>query len=82
MPTIVRLGKIRVVIYPNDHRPAHVHAIRGREFSVFDLNCPKGPPELKEAHGFSETELRKVARFIEAHLELLCGNWRSIHGAY
>ena len=27
MPTILRLAGLRVVIYPNDHRPAHVHVI-------------------------------------------------------
>ncbi|MGA3075882.1 MAG: DUF4160 domain-containing protein [Bryobacteraceae bacterium] len=31
------------MIYPNDHRPAHVHAMgRGCE-AVFNLNCPAGP---------------------------------------
>jgi len=82
MPTIVRIGKIRIVVYPNDHRPAHVHAIRGDEFSVFELKCPDGPPELKEAHGFSGSELKRIAQIIADHLELLCLKWRSIHGAY
>lgn len=27
MPTIFRIGAVRVVIYPNDHRPAHVHVV-------------------------------------------------------
>ena len=32
-----------VVIYPNDHRPAHIHAV-GRGFeAVFNLTCPAGP---------------------------------------
>src|SRR3546814_10225859 len=25
MPTVLRIDGLRVVIYPNDHRPAHVH---------------------------------------------------------
>ena len=82
MPTIVRMRNIRIVIYANDHRPAHVHAIRGDEFSVFDLNCPDGPPELKEAHGFSGTELKRIAAAIAAQLGLLCLQWRSIHGTH
>ncbi|MGO9259223.1 MAG: DUF4160 domain-containing protein [Bryobacteraceae bacterium] len=45
MPTVLRFDGLRVVIYPNDHRPAHVHMIgRGHE-AVFDLNCPAGPVE-------------------------------------
>ena len=27
MPTILRDGALRVVLYPNDHRPAHVHVM-------------------------------------------------------
>ena len=29
MPTVLIIGGWRVVIYPNDHRPAHVHVIGG-----------------------------------------------------
>ena len=43
MPTVWRIGTHRVVIYPNDHRPAHVHVVgRGGE-AVFVLHCPDGP---------------------------------------
>src|SRR6266436_5006272 len=48
MPTVLRLNGLRLIVYPNDHRPAHVHVIgRGCE-AVFDLNCPAGPVELRE----------------------------------
>ena len=41
MPTVLRFNGLRAVIYPNDHRPAHVHVIgRGYE-AVFNLHCPK-----------------------------------------
>ena len=82
MPTIFWIRNIRVVIYFNDHRPAHVHAIRGDEFSVFELNCPDGPPELVETHGFSGTELNRIAKAIAEQLALLGLKWRSIHGNY
>jgi hypothetical protein len=36
------IGKWRVAIYPNDHRPAHVHVIGGGGEAVFILNCPGG----------------------------------------
>ncbi|MCX7135400.1 MAG: DUF4160 domain-containing protein [Proteobacteria bacterium] len=82
MPTIVWIRNIRIVIYLNDHRPAHVHAIRGDEFSVFELNCPDGPLELREAYGFSGTELKRIADAIATQLTLLCLKWRTIHGTY
>jgi len=44
MPTVDKIGSLRVVIYPNDHRPAHVHVIGKDCEAVFKLNCPEGPP--------------------------------------
>ncbi|MCY4396412.1 MAG: DUF4160 domain-containing protein [Rhodospirillaceae bacterium] len=38
MPTVLRLDGLRVVIYPNDHRPAHVHVVGGDGEAVFDLH--------------------------------------------
>jgi len=59
MPTVLRLDGLRVMIYTNDHRPAHVHVISTEGEAVFVLNCPEGPPELRERHGVS---LRTVNR--------------------
>jgi hypothetical protein len=42
MPTVLRFAGWRVTIYPNDHRPAHVHAIGKDCEAVFELNCPAG----------------------------------------
>lgn len=49
MPTVLRLDGLRVAIYPNDHRPAHVHVLGPGSEAVFVLNCPEGPPELRES---------------------------------
>ncbi|EQD56085.1 hypothetical protein B1B_09084, partial [mine drainage metagenome] len=43
MPTVLRFGRVRVMIYTNDHRPAHVHAWEGRKQAVFNLKCQGGP---------------------------------------
>ena len=80
MPTIIRFRGLRVVIYPNDHRPDHVHVI-GREFeAVFFLNCPDGPIELHENYGFSLRVLRRIAVELTIRLEELCEAWEQIHG--
>ena len=53
MPTIATFLGCRVVIYPNGHRPAHVHVMgRGGE-AVFELNCPGGPTRLCENYGLA-----------------------------
>ena len=48
MPTVLRLDGLRVRIYVDDHRPAHIHVIAADGEAVFVLNCPDGPPELRE----------------------------------
>ncbi len=63
---------LRVVIYPNDHRPAHVHVIgRGCE-AVFKLNCPAGPVNLRENQGFQRAELNRIATALARHLPDAC----------
>jgi DNA-binding MarR family transcriptional regulator len=76
---VLRFSGVRVVIYPNDHRPAHVHVIgRGCE-AVFNLNCPKGPVELRENYGFSRREIAQIESILTDPLNKLCGEWERIH---
>jgi len=80
MPTVLRFAGLRAVIYPNDHRPSHVHVIgRGCE-AVFRLNCPAGPIELRENYGFSSREITPIQNVLAVHIEELCGAWEEIHG--
>jgi hypothetical protein len=80
MPTVLRIGALRVVIYPNDHRPAHVHVIGPGCEAVFDLRCPNGPPELRENYRFGLRELNSVGAALSANLAALCREWERIHG--
>lgn len=68
------------MVYPNDHRPAHVHVIgRGCE-AVFDLNCPGGPAQVREVYGFSVRETKQNAGVLTKRLTELCPEWEAIHG--
>ncbi len=78
MPTVLRFEGLRVVIYPNDHRPVHVMG-RGCEV-VFNLNCPNGPAEVRENYGFPRREISHIERVLSEHVESLCRAWESIHG--
>jgi hypothetical protein len=80
MPTVFRFGAFRVVIYPNDHRPPHVHVIGQGHEAVFELNCPEGPVELRENYGFASRELVRIATLLDGNISLLCAAWESIHG--
>jgi hypothetical protein len=80
MPTVLRLGAWRAVIYPNDHRPAHVHIIGQGCEAVFDLHCPNGPPELRENYRFGLREIGRIEKILTANLAALCREWERIHG--
>lgn len=63
MPTVLRFDGLRAVIYPNDHRPAHVHVIGKGGEAVFILHCPNGPPELRESYRFNVWNRASLTRF-------------------
>ena len=80
MPTIMRIEGLRVVIWPNDHRPAHVH-VRGTDGeAVFNLHCPGGPPTLRESFGFRVADLNGIENVLATAILELCEEWRKIHG--
>lgn len=82
MPTVEKVGGLRVVIYPNDHRPAHVHVIGNGCEAVFNLHCPDGPPELRENYGFSQAEVGRIKTALAKRLAHLCAAWKDIHGSF
>jgi hypothetical protein len=84
MPTILNSNGMRVVVYPADHRPAHVHVI-GADFEVvFELNCPDGPIELRSigAGKIAKMRVEKIRRSLTPSLLELCDAWRKHHGTY
>lgn len=82
VPTILRIGGLRVVIYPNDHRPAHVHVIGNECEAVFCLHCPDGPAELRENFGFASKEIGRIQTRLMDELSYLCNAWRKTHGTF
>ena len=81
MPTISRIDGLRVVIYPNDHSPEHVHVIGTDREAVFELHCPEGPVTLRESSGFAKRQLSSVMEHLYEDLLELCSAWENIHGS-
>lgn len=79
MPTVHRFAAYRVVIYPNDHPPAHVHVIGPQGRAIFELNCPKGPLMVRDSQ-LKPTELVKIKAILQQHIAELCKVWGKIHG--
>jgi hypothetical protein len=82
MATVFRIGRTRVEIISNEHRPSHVHVTGPDAWAIFYLNCPDGPVVLRENGGFRLAELRVCAAAIELMLKRCCAVWRRIHGDF
>jgi Domain of unknown function (DUF4160) len=81
MPTVLPAFKgWRVVIYPNDHLPPHVHVIGAQEHARFELHRDLPQVRLLSNIRFSLSELRLVESYLLNHLAHLCSEWGRIHG--
>jgi hypothetical protein len=90
MPTIIRQDGFRIVIYPNDHLPAHVHIIKGDG----EIRCDIGsvvvdsssgeesltPPSLMTVTGkISDKDVGKALSLVQEHQKKLLDKWSEIH---
>ena len=81
MPTVLPVFKgRRVVIYPNDHLPPHVHVVGPGEHARFELLCDLGRVRLLSTIGFGLGQLRLIEAYLLNHLAHLCSEWGRIHG--
>jgi hypothetical protein len=79
MVTVLRAQGLRVIIFTNDHRPAHVHVIGDGEAKI-DLHGPDGVPRLVWADGMTRAEVRRALRLVAENRAMLLARWESIHG--
>ena len=79
MVTVLRTGGFRVVIFTDDHEPAHVHVFADGEAKI-NLSRPGGRPELIWAVGMKHADVRKCLKLIEENGEALLARWNEIHG--
>lgn len=80
MPTLFHVGAYRVVVYLNDHAPAHAHAVGADGEARFALGDDPGDVRLIDVAGISRSDLRRIAAAImDRHGECL-DFWRNIHG--
>ena len=79
MVTVLRAQGLRVVIYVNDHDPAHVHVFGDGEAKI-NLLGTAGSPLLIWADGMSRGELRRAMRIVTEEQTALLAQWEKIHG--
>ena len=78
MVTLLRAEGLRVVIFTNDHEPAHVHVFGDGEAKI-RLGGIGSVPELIRADGMSRSEVRRALRIVAANQALLLARWEEVH---
>ncbi len=79
MVTVLRAQGVRIIIFVNDHQPAHVHAFGDGQAKI-NLRGAGGAPELVWADGMTRGELRRVMKIVADNQQELLAKWREIHG--
>lgn len=79
MVTIHRQGGLRVMIFVDDHRLAHVHVFGSGEAKI-NLGDDDARTELLWAVGMSRSEVRRAVAVVTEHKETSLARWRQIHG--
>lgn len=70
MPTIIRKDGFRIVIYPNDHIPSHVHVLKNSGEVRIDLGSlePLKTPSLMSVIGeISDKDIAKALSLVQKH---------------
>ena len=69
---------MRVVIYSDDHEPAHVHCIEDENVVVLILDAPEGQLLERECWGFSERDVNRIRKDLLPHIKHLRKEWKRI----
>jgi len=79
MVTVLRAHGLRIVIFVDDHAPAHVHVFGDGEAKI-NLADVDGAPALIWADRMSRAELRRAMRIVMEQQAFLHRRWEDIHG--
>ena len=80
MPTIFRVGRLRIAMYPNDHRPPHVHVLGPDAWAKVMIGDGGSAPWASESSGLTRKEVLEVLVAVAANQADLLLRWREIHG--
>ena len=77
MVIVFRAHGLRVIIFVDDHLPAHGF---GDGHAKINLHGADGAPELVWAEGMTRTEVCRAMRIVLEQRILLLARWEEIHG--
>lgn len=79
MVTIFRAHGLRIVIFTDDHEPAHVHVF-GDGHAKINLIGLDDRPELVWAEDMKRNEVRRAMQVVTERQAEFLARWRDIHG--
>ncbi len=77
--TVARGLGLRIVIFADDHVPAHVHVFGDGEAKI-NLAGADGQAKLVWAVGMKRSEVRRAMRLVAGQRAALLARWEEIHG--
>jgi hypothetical protein len=81
VPTVLRAGGFRVVIYlpPREHGPPHVHVRTADGAAVIMLARPGESPTVRSVARLRETDVKAAVDLVADHAAYLLACWRHLH---
>lgn len=76
MPTVIRFGRFRFIIYPQDHGPPHVHVMAAGAEAKFDIETGK----CLAVYGFSKKTIKLLSEIVSRNQDLLMEAWKEYEG--
>lgn len=80
MPTILRKGGFKVIIYYNDHLPYHVHVVKAGGEAKITLGGENECPEWLSVSGMNDKDAIKALEIVQVHKLELLEKWYEYHG--
>jgi hypothetical protein len=80
MPTIIRKDGFRVVIYPTDHLPPHVHVLKQDGEIRVELSEIANPRILSIVGNMRDKDVIRALDIVKVNQVELLTVWREIHG--
>ena len=77
---MLRVDGFRVIIWPNDHAPPHVHVFSAAAQATIELAGAGCHPRLRENLRMKPALLAKALQVVFEHQAMLIQKWREIHG--
>jgi hypothetical protein len=80
MPVIWREAGIDFRIYTEDHKPAHVHAIKSDAEAIINLGDEKALPYIRDVYRMKPLDARRALDITIREHEYFLEKWEEIHG--